>query len=290
MESQRPSVPVADVEPVGEQPVLAEAVPMAPPEQLPAPVASGAVRPAGHAETSPAKADPRPRQVAIVQRAETARLEEGDRAAIDPGEVPAVTPIGHEPAGVTPTAEDQPSVELPKSGSVEQPGAAAEANSPAVQQLERHPTDLDSVPAPPPVQLPTPDHLGRQVSARLVVMDAAQGSRVRIELEPVDLGRVEVDLQLDDAGTAVASFTVDRPETLQLLQRDARVVNEMLAAAGFTVDQGGLDFTLRDSGGHGDRAEQRPSSRAPADGAFAGEAQPGDPPPHHRPGLLDLRV
>ena len=274
-----------------EQPALAEAVPKAPPEQLPAPVASGAGRPAGHAETSPAKADPRPRPVAFVQRAETARLEEGDRAAIDPGEVPAVTPIEAEPAGVTPTAEDQPSVELPKSGSVEQPGTTAEAVSSAVQQPERRPTESISVPAPLSVQLPTPDHHGRPVSARLVVLDGAEGSsRVRIELEPADLGRVEVDLQLDDAGTASASFTVDRPETLQLLQRDARVVNEMLSAAGFTVDQGGLDFTLRDSGGRGDGAEQRPASRAPADGAFAGEAPPGDPVLPYRPGLLDLRV
>lgn len=227
--------------------------------------------------------------MAFVQRAETARLEEGDRAAIDPGEVPTVMPIEAEPAGVTPTAEDQPSVELSKSGSVEQPGTATTAISPAVQQPGRHPTDLDFMSVPPPVQLPTPDHLGRPVSARIVVMDAVQGSRVRIELEPADLGRVEVDLQLDDAGTASASFTVDRPETLQLLQRDARVVNEMLTAAGFTVEQGGLDFTLRDSGGRGAGTEQRPAGRAPG-GAFAGNAPPGDPLPPYRPGLLDLRV
>ena len=93
---------------------------------------------------------------------------------------------------------------------------------------------------PPPVLLAVPDHRGRQVTARLAIGAAGGASSVRIELEPADLGRVEVALHLGDTGTAAASFTVDRPETLQLLQRDARTVTDMLAAAGFTVDSGSL--------------------------------------------------
>ena len=94
----------------------------------------------------------------------------------------------------------------------------------AVATHDIGPPAAAAAPASPPVQLPTPDHRGRPVTARLRWSSGIDGSRVRIDLEPADLGRVEVALRLDDSGAAAASFTVDRPETLQLLQRDARVV------------------------------------------------------------------
>ncbi len=142
----------------------------------------------------------------------------------------------------------------------------------------------------PPVQLPSPDHRGRTVTARVELALDGAGSRVRIDLEPADLGRVEVALRLDDNGTAAATFTVDRPETLQLLQRDARVVNEMLSAAGFSVDQRGLDFTLRDSGGRAGDGERRFGQKGRGDPGSAASAPPGTSAPRSRRGLLDLQV
>lgn len=139
-----------------------------------------------------------------------------------------------------------------------------------------------------PVTLPSPDHRGRVVSARLVVAQDDGGSSLRIDLEPADLGRVEVALRMDDAGLASATFTVDRPETLQLLQRDARTVGELLGSAGFAVQQGALGFTLRDSPGgqHGSERGER--------GGRAGSARDGSAIPSgqllRRDGLLDLRV
>ena len=64
------------------------------------------------------------------------------------------------------------------------------------------------------------------------------------------------------------------PRTLQLLQRDARVVNDMLSAAGFTVDQGGLDFTLRDPGGRDGGGERQPGAHGRADAEFGAGAAP----------------
>ena len=153
--------------------------------------------------------------------------------------------------------------------------------------------------APPPAEparpsasmpLAVPDHRGRQVTARLVIGAAGGTSSVRIELEPADLGRVEVALHLGDAGTAVASFTVDRPETLQLLQRDARTVTDMLSAAGFSVDAGSLGFSLRDGGGNAGQPERPHHAPAMPGGASApAEIDPG-PRAVLRHGLLDLRV
>ena len=138
--------------------------------------------------------------------------------------------------------------------------------------------------------LAVPDHRGRQVTARLVIDAAGGSSCVRIELEPADLGRVEVALHLADAGTAVASFTVDRPETLQLLQRDARTVTDMLSAAGFSVDAGSLGFSLRDGGGNAGQSD-RPQHGPAVPGAASASAEI-DPGPRGvlRHGLLDLRV
>ena len=143
--------------------------------------------------------------------------------------------------------------------------------------------------ATPRVTLALPDHHGRVVSARLVLSEAGDSSSLRIDLEPADLGRVEVSLRLDDDGVASATFTVDRPETLQLLQRDARTVGDLLGSAGFTVPQGGLGFTLRDQPGGAPWSER--VGRAAADGTRTrGEPTAGAATRRGRRGLLDLQV
>ena len=131
---------------------------------------------------------------------------------------------------------------------------------------------------------------GAQVTARLVVAGPGDHQRLRIALDPADLGRVEVDLRLDHGGTAAAVFTVDRAETLLLLQRDARAVTDMLTAAGFTVDQGDLGFTLRDNGGGGARPQTRLRSRRREPGATRSARCRLYPPDRVPRGLLDLHV
>jgi flagellar hook-length control protein FliK len=146
----------------------------------------------------------------------------------------------------------------------------------------------------PPVVLAAPDPQGRQVTARLMIADGGDGRRLRIELSPAELGRVEVSLRLDDRGNAAALFTVDRPETLQLLQRDARAVTELLATAGFSVDQGGLGFLLRDGAGDMGRPGQQPQAGPaprPRPGSRAANADhPTLSAAWSSRGLLDLHV
>jgi flagellar hook-length control protein FliK len=191
--------------------------------------------------------------------------------AADDGPVPGAASGDRPPAAVAATLSGDPGAPSGISGS--------------------KPADAPRPLPGPGVHLPTPDHLGRQVSARLEVIDGAAGSRVRIDLEPADLGRVEVSLRLDEAGTAAATFTVDRPETLALLQRDSRTVGELLGAAGFTVDQGGLDFSLRYSGHQDGGSGRRPSGRGDTDGRRSlNGAAAGETAPLRRRGLLDLRV
>lgn len=129
-----------------------------------------------------------------------------------------------------------------------------------------------------------------QVTARLSAARTEDGSRMTIELDPAELGPVEVALRLDDSGNAAATFVAERSETLQLLQRDTRALVDLLSGAGFTLDPGKLEFQLRDGQQESQQRQQ----------GFGGEpARPGrnDQPAGNNPasvalgrGLLDLRV
>jgi flagellar hook-length control protein FliK len=66
-----------------------------------------------------------------------------------------------------------------------------------------------------------------------------------IRLDPPELGRVEVRLSVGDDGKAQASLSVDRPQTLQLLQNDASNLNRALKDAGLNLSDSGLSFSLR---------------------------------------------
>ncbi len=69
--------------------------------------------------------------------------------------------------------------------------------------------------------------------------------RFDIRLDPPELGRIDVRLEVDRHGQTTTKLTVDRPETLDLLQREARGLERALQQAGLKTDQGGLEFSLR---------------------------------------------
>lgn len=150
-----------------------------------------------------------------------------------------------------------------------------------------------SVQAPPPVPLTPPQPLAGQVTARLVRHDGADGRRLTIELDPAELGPVEVSLRLDERGVVAAVFTVDRPETLQLLQRDARALADMLGSAGYALDPGSLGFSLRDDGQGRQGAWHEARAGGPPWAPPRGEAPSAERPGSHvlaSRGFLDLRV
>ncbi len=112
-------------------------------------------------------------------------------------------------------------------------------------------------------------------------MRALNGAtRFEIRLDPAELGRVDVRLEIGDDGTVKTHLTVDKVETLALLQRDARTLERAFEQAGLKPSEGGVDLTLRDQPGQGGR-QQRPNddqtgSPARSDRARidAGEAAP----------------
>lgn len=74
-------------------------------------------------------------------------------------------------------------------------------------------------------------------------------TRFTVRLDPADLGSVDVDMTIDETGRVTARLMVERPETLELLQRDAQTLERALNAAGLKSDQSGLEFSLKQNKG-----------------------------------------
>ncbi|MBV8751789.1 MAG: flagellar hook-length control protein FliK [Hyphomicrobiales bacterium] len=80
-----------------------------------------------------------------------------------------------------------------------------------------------------------------------IVARAEAGERkFEIRLDPPDLGRIDVQLNVDSSGRATSHLVVDRAATLDLLRRDAPALERALQSAGLTTDSGSLQFSLRD--------------------------------------------
>ena len=93
------------------------------------------------------------------------------------------------------------------------------------------------------------------LSTTLAALPVAIGSRAlngvrefTIHLYPAELGKVEVKLEIGDKGDIRANLTVDRVETLQLLQRDAHSLHQALEQAGFKPSENSIEVSLRQDG------------------------------------------
>jgi flagellar hook-length control protein FliK len=74
----------------------------------------------------------------------------------------------------------------------------------------------------------------------------AGSSQFDIRLDPPELGRIDVRLDVDGTGQVRTHVTVDRPDTLQLLQSQQPQLERALEQAGLKTADNGLQFTLRD--------------------------------------------
>ncbi len=101
-----------------------------------------------------------------------------------------------------------------------------------------------------------------QAVAIEIGMRAMRGAKeFAIRLDPEDLGRIDVKLEVSDEGQVQARVVVEKVETLQLLQRDARTLERAFDQAGLKTSPDGLQFSLRDSGGQGRNGDDQPNRR-----------------------------
>jgi flagellar hook-length control protein FliK len=89
------------------------------------------------------------------------------------------------------------------------------------------------------------------ISATLASLPVAIASRAlkgarefTIHLHPAELGKVEVKMEINDRGEIKAKLSVERVETLALLQRDSSSLQRSLEQAGFKTSSDSLQFSL----------------------------------------------
>lgn len=84
-----------------------------------------------------------------------------------------------------------------------------------------------------------------QVAFEMVRQFQQGQNRFTIRLDPPELGRVDVKMHVDAAGTVNARLTVERAETLDLFQRDQRALERALTQAGLDGSKANLEFSLK---------------------------------------------
>jgi flagellar hook-length control protein FliK len=86
-----------------------------------------------------------------------------------------------------------------------------------------------------------------------------------LQLDPADLGRLDVELKFHRDGSIQAHLSAERPETLAMLQKDSAHLERILQQAGFDTKDGALSFDLRQQS-DGNNADGTGKKRAGAGG------------------------
>ncbi|MGK7867452.1 flagellar hook-length control protein FliK [Falsiroseomonas sp. E2-1-a20] len=199
---------------------------------------------------------------------------------------PATSVAGAEPG----PAERSPGQPGPVPLGLEPPGIDLAGRTPAVP--------VPRAAAPVPVAWPA-----RQVAPFAVALALGPDSSLTLTLDPVELGRVEVAIERS-RGEAAIRVSAERPETLALLQRDARELERALGDAGFGDRAPTLSFGLSQNGpgqsgtGHPNPRQDNPGHGGGPGGGPGGQREAGgfprlaDQAPRRAPhrGLIDLAV
>jgi flagellar hook-length control protein FliK len=108
----------------------------------------------------------------------------------------------------------------------------------------------------------------------------AGSHRLSLQLAPPELGRVEIRLDRTADGPARVVVSVQRPETLHLLQRDQAGLHRALDQAGVSVQGRSLSFQLGSGGGGNPSggALSRPDRAAGGGDELSTAAAPPPPP------------
>jgi flagellar hook-length control protein FliK len=90
-----------------------------------------------------------------------------------------------------------------------------------------------------------PNFVARQVGLQINKAIANGQNKFTIRINPPELGRIDVRLEFLADGGVRAALSAEKPETLNLLQRDAAALERALNDAGVKTDAGSLNFSLQ---------------------------------------------
>lgn len=107
-----------------------------------------------------------------------------------------------------------------------------------------------------PVIAARPGHLGQALGVEIAHKVEAGEEMLRVRLSPDNLGKVEVTLAFDDAGTLRATVRADSAHALDLLRQDAPDLGRALDQAGIRADAQSFRFESRTGDGNAQAQQQ----------------------------------
>jgi hypothetical protein len=165
-----------------------------------------------------------------------------DAAKTDPAstDAPAVAATASRPEHRAPATQVQtePSDTGQAANAVQQPQARSATTPVPATQL--------SVTAATSALVPL-----NSLALQIAVTAQSGKSRFEIRLDPAELGRIDVRIDVDRHGQVTSHLTVEKPETLAMLRQDAPQLQRALDNAGFKTGDSGLQFSLRDQSSSG---------------------------------------
>ena len=90
-----------------------------------------------------------------------------------------------------------------------------------------------------------------QISIRIRQAVTTGENEIRLQLQPKELGRIDIKIDVSDSGKVSAVMVAERADTLDLLLRDQRNLERALQQAGLDTDPDSLEFDLQDADDEG---------------------------------------
>ncbi len=135
-------------------------------------------------------------------------------------------------------------------------------------------TNADVKQSTPATQLRAAGYTSPTQSVAIQIAAKAQNGaqQFEIRLNPPELGRVDVRLEFSKDGQVTTHLIVERPETLDMLSKDARQLEKALSDAGVDIENDGLTFSLQDQESQGNSTQEQ-NEQFTNNGELENEAQ-----------------
>ncbi len=218
---------------------------------------------------------PAPQVAETLQRAMRPTQQAVDAKATDANAPKSAAPATPNAAVKTQTAKavaapvatsDAPAVQA-TSGSVDTTQLApTNATTPSTQAS----THVQHAAADTGAQRAAP--AGAQVAREIVRRFDGGNTSFELRLDPAELGRVEVRMEVSRDHKVTAVITADNPQALTELARQARELEAQLQSAGLQLSDSGLSFDLR-QGSNGNQAQDANGAQRGAGGEQAATEQ-----------------
>ena len=133
----------------------------------------------------------------------------------------------------------------PTTAGAEQANAANAANANANTQQSQQSQQAQQTQQTARPQQSMQSSVAEQVSVKITKALQAGQDRITIRLNPAELGRVEVKMELAFDGRTTAIVTADNRDTLDMLRRDSSDLQKALEEGGLQLSDKDMQFNLR---------------------------------------------